>query len=894
MSAPAYHALGVRVPATANPDLLARRYEAIVHRRADLDVPATLWTEQVPAAVAERRLDAELALPASRGLRAALLCGADGHDLVLVADRAIASRRDLDLLAAAVTGGAGSDPDRSGAPTATAAPAVTTAVPSWGLGGTAGGTGEIAIDPWAADAEPAAWSASLAIVLQRYGDTALATVLDTIAVRHVAPQDPAAATVEQLVESFRSPARPTDEPVSVGIVFDADAPTGGRYLAWLAPPFPLTIGVGRARLHYEHQAGIDPGMAAQFARHLVTVHQQVVKLPGLPVTALDLFDEAERRRIVALGGRALPPTEAAPQRIEDVFAARAAEHPDVIALCFQQERITYRELDIMSTRIAAGLRRSGVRAGDRVGICLDRSAHLVATMLAVLKAGGVYVPMDPFYPAERLAYTTDDAGLAVVVTVHEEFPTGSGPRLATPDELAALDAAGAADDGPAGEPADPAYVIYTSGSTGRPKGVVVPHANVLALLAATRDDFRLGPADVWTLFHSSVFDFSVWEIWGCLLTGGRLVVVPYWISRSPEEFRDLLVDEQVTVLNQTPSAFSQLLAVDRTQQGPLPVRLLVFGGESLDTRMLLPWFDRHPGTRAVNMFGITETTVHVTAETVTRALALGASRSVGRAIPGWHLHVLGPDGALLPPGLTGEIYVGGAGVALGYLERPELDEERFLDNPFGPGRLYRSGDAGRLRPDGRLEHLGRIDSQVKVRGFRIELDEIRSVLLEDRAVVAATVVVRDGDAATVGIDAYVVLDGSSAEEVRKRVGRILPDYMIPTTVTAVAVLPLTANGKIDVRRLPPPAMPSTGRARTAIPPSDDELVEGLQEVWSTVLGIPVGPDDDFFELGGNSLLAVRIAAESRERGLPTTSFRTLYRHLTIRRVAEAARTESLN
>jgi acyl-coenzyme A synthetase/AMP-(fatty) acid ligase len=294
----------------------------------------------------------------------------------------------------------------------------------------------------------------------------------------------------------------------------------------------------------------------------------------------------------------------------------------------------------------------------------------------------------------------------------------------------------------------------------------------------------------------------------------------------------------------------------------------------------------------VNMFGITETTVHVTAETVTRGSALAASRSVGRALPGWHLYVLGPDGALSPPGVPGEVHVGGVGVALGYLNRPELDAERFIDNPFGDGRLYRSGDAGRLRPDGRLEHLGRIDNQVKVRGFRIELDEIRSVLLEDRAVVAAAVVLRRGDAATVGIDAYVVLDGSSTDEVRRSAGRILPDYMVPTSVTAVSRLPLNANGKIDNRLLPAPATSAAELDGGGRPDPGDDLVRSLQEAWSTVLGVQVGPDDDFFDLGGNSLLAVRIAAGSRERHLPVPSVRMLYRHLTVRRLAEALRAES--
>ncbi|MCG0284488.1 non-ribosomal peptide synthetase [Streptomyces sp. PSAA01] len=879
------HAISIPLAGTVDPEVLAARYAAIVRRHGDLDAPETLWVDQVPANVRQHRLAAEVALPVPQGLRAALLTGDDRCDLVLAADRAVAGRRDLDLLVTAVSDG-GPDPDWRRRPAAS----IVTAEPEWGLGGTGHGSGTLDLGPWAAGAEPATWLAALAIVLDRYGDdNAMAAVLDTTTVQMTGPVGEA-TTLKELVDRFRSPTATTDKPVSVGLVFDTDPPAAGEYRPWLSRPFPLTVGVGRARLAYEHGAGVTSEMAAQFVRHLARTHQQVIDSPRLRVCDVDPFDEAEQRRALAPCDLAGPGAGDAAARIEDTFAARVAEQPDAVALCYQLERVTYRELDAVSTRLAGGLRRIGVRAGDRVGICLDRSTSLVTTMLAILKAGCAFVPMDPSYPAERLTYISTDAGLDVVVTTHEAFPARPGLRVVHPDELAAQDGE-AVDHEPSTAPTDPAYLIYTSGSTGRPKGVVVPHANVIALLAATRDDFGLSPADVWTLFHSSAFDFSVWEIWGCLLTGGRLVVVPFWASRSPAEFHDLLIDEKVTVLNQTPSAFSQLLAVEQAQQRSLTVRLVIFGGEPLDSKMLLPWLDRYPETqcRVVNMFGITETTVHVTAETVTRGSALAGSRSVGRALPGWQVHVLGPDGTLLPPGVRGEIYVGGVGLALGYLNRPELQAERFVDNPFGSGRLYRSGDAGRLHPDGRLEHLGRIDNQVKVRGFRIELDEIRSVLLEDRAVVAAAVVLRSGDAATIGIDAYVVLDGSSAAEVRGRAARLLPDYMIPTSVTAVPSIPLTTNGKLDVSRLPTPAMPVTEHGGDEPHGSDDALIRDLQEVWSTVLGVQVGPDDDFFDLGGNSLLAVRLAARSSRLPLPKTSIRMLYQHRTIRQFVTAAR-----
>ncbi|MFF3413060.1 amino acid adenylation domain-containing protein, partial [Streptomyces sp. NPDC002742] len=362
--------------------------------------------------------------------------------------------------------------------------------------------------------------------------------------------------------------------------------------------------------------------------------------------------------------------------IPELFGVRVGLVPDAVAVSGVGGSLSYGELGVLSDRLARVLVESGVVPGDRVGVCLERGPALVVALLAVLKAGAAYVPLDPHYPAERLAFVARDTGLRVAVG------EASGPCAGL--GLTVVETGG--------EPADPdgglprigadaaAYVIHTSGSTGRPKGVVVGHRHVAALLGATARGFGLGPGDVWTFFHSFAFDFSVWEIWGCLLTGGRLVVVPFTVSRDPEEFHALLVREEVTVVNQTPSAFSQLVGAQAFGAGGLAVRLLVFGGEPLDPGMLLPWFDRYPPSRcrAVNMYGITETTVHCTWHTVTRADALTGSRSVGRPLPGWDLHVLDDRGRPAPPGVPGEIHVGGAGVSFGYLGRPELTAERFI------------------------------------------------------------------------------------------------------------------------------------------------------------------------------------------------------------------------
>ncbi|MGX1880801.1 amino acid adenylation domain-containing protein [Streptomyces sp. NPDC055287] len=758
-------------------------------------------------------------------------------------------------------------------------------------------------------------------------------------------------TVAELpTDVHAEPTGPYDEPGPlVGVLMDGTPAHGTLHLPCQTAPFPVTLVLrtttdGALFLDVHHLLRyVDDRSARAFARHLAHVHRQLSDAPGrASIADIALLDEAEAQAQLALGrperrtsrpqpgpateseseteSKPAPAPAPPPRRIDALFDEQAALRPTAPALTHDGVTLTYAELRDRAEHRAAGLRAAGVSPGERVGICLERSAELVVTMLAVLKAGAVYVPMDPAHPAGRLTYTARDAGLRVIVTDIGHLPGDPGVRTLTPAALAELAVPGndphAVPAGPADAAREAAYIIYTSGSTGRPKGVVVPHANVGALLDATRDDFALSADDTWTLFHSSAFDFSVWEIWGALLTGARLVVVDYWVSRSPAEFHELLVREHVTVLNQTPSAFAQLMEADRQHPPQLPVRLVVLGGEPLDTRTLPGWFDRYPENRCrlVNMFGITETTVHVTAQTVTRREAMAGSRSVGRPLAGWYVYVLDRRGRPIPAGTEGEIWVGGAGVAQEYLGRPELTAERFVPDPYAEGRLYRSGDLGRLRPDGTLEHLGRLDSQVKVRGFRIELDEIRNVLLDDPSVASAAVVLGGDalkDAAAVRIDAYVVPQeeqeqgqghgrrrarGLDTDAVRRRAAELLPDYMVPATVTVLPALPLTANGKLDVRELPEP-VPGTAAdaapdASGERPPVPRESARALAEVWEAVLGVPVGPDDNFFELGGNSLYAVRVAAALRERGLAPVSLRRLYTTPTVRALTGAAESAS--
>ncbi|WP_406346326.1 amino acid adenylation domain-containing protein [Streptomyces sp. NBC_00648] len=521
-----------------------------------------------------------------------------------------------------------------------------------------------------------------------------------------------------------------------------------------------------------------------------------------PVAALDIsvLPEAMRRRLLVDDNRR-PRSNADDRALHERFEAAAAATPDAVALSHGAESLTYRELNARANRLARHLRELGVGPDVLVALCLPRSEHIVISLLAVLKAGGAYVPLDPASPVDRLGHLlTDSAPRALLVD--GPLPEGlCAPEVPVVDVRA--DAALWADrpdaDLPAATtgltPSHMAYVIYTSGSTGTPKGVMVEHRNATRLFTATEPWFGFGRDDVWTLFHSFAFDFSVWEIWGALLHGGRLVIVPQATTRNPKDFYALLCAEGVTVLNQTPSAFRQLIAAQGDSPAAHRLRTVVFGGEALDVAALKPWLGRaaNRGTRLVNMYGITETTVHVTYRPLTEADAELAVSPIGERIPDLRTYVLDRHGRPAPVGAVGELYVGGDGVARGYLNRPELTAERFLDDPFCPepgARMYRTGDLARVLSDGTLEYLGRNDDQVKVRGFRIELGEIEAKLLAHPGVQDARVVVREYGEHDQRLVSYVVPSAERAHAVREllRIERTEPEalertYELPNGMT---------------------------------------------------------------------------------------------------------------
>jgi amino acid adenylation domain-containing protein len=555
------------------------------------------------------------------------------------------------------------------------------------------------------------------------------------------------------------------------------------------------------------------------------------------------------------------------------FAARAALSPDAIALTFDGEALSYHELNRRANQVAHFLRLQGISEGSLVGLLMERGIDLLVGLLGIVKAGAAYLPMDLAYPADRLRHMASDAGATIILSSTEasaqfELPGVRIIRLdADRSEISRY-----ADSNPeiALTAESLAYVIYTSGSTGAPKGCQVTHGNVVRLFASCHEMFAFSSEDVWTLFHSHAFDFSVWEMWGAWLHGGRLVVVPQVVSRSPALFLDLLAAERVTFLNQTPSAFKQLttVAAARAETLPLSLRRIVFGGEVLELEALRPWIDRYGDTspQLVNGYGITETTVFVTFHRVRASdLDRGTSAPIGKPMPDLTCFVLDQDRHVAAIGTPGELYVGGAGVTRGYLNRDDLTAQRFVDWSPTPGvptsRYYRSGDLVRWLPSGVLEFLGRIDQQVKIRGFRIELGEVESVLAKCAGVAECAVVARADTLIEPRLVGYVVPRGEmpSHTAIREFMKGALPDYMIPSAFVAVDALPLTANGKLDQRALPAPEQARPELSAPYMAPVGD-LESACCAAYAQTLQLDrVGRDDNFFELGGTSLLAVQAA-----------------------------------
>ncbi|WP_342551527.1 amino acid adenylation domain-containing protein [Paenibacillus sp. FSL R7-0652] len=601
--------------------------------------------------------------------------------------------------------------------------------------------------------------------------------------------------------------------------------------------------------------------------HLIQLLEQVVNNPNIPIDDIDLMTAQEKAQIL----ESFNDTKAAypmDKTIHALFEDQVERTPEHVAVVFEGEQLTYQTLNRKANQLARTLHAKGIQQDQLIGIIAERSLDMVVGILAILKAGGAYVPIDPEYPADRVNYMLADSGIRVLL-----LQSHLQERISFAGEVICLDDLTAyheedANLGWSVSPTGLAYVIYTSGTTGKPKGTCIEHKNVVRLLFNSQNRFDFKSSDTWTLFHSFCFDFSVWEMYGALLYGGKLVIVPQMTARSPQHFLQLLRDEQVTILNQTPTYFYHLLQEELGGRGgSLNLRKVIFGGEALNPALLKNWREKYPLIQLINMYGITETTVHVTYKEITEMEIEAGKSNIGQPIPTLQTFILNTRQQLQPIGVQGELYVAGEGLARGYLNRPELTSAKFVEHPWiTQGRMYRTGDAARWLPDGNIEYLGRIDHQVKIRGYRIELGEVETAVLNIETIQEAVVIAHDNEDGSKQLCAY--WKGSSeltAKEIRAALAHEIPDYMIPSYFVQLEHIPLTSNGKVDRKALPSPQERIDQTAEYAAPQNPVE--QAIITAWEAVLGTQrISRSDHFFELGGDSIKCIQVASRLLQSG----------------------------
>ena len=605
----------------------------------------------------------------------------------------------------------------------------------------------------------------------------------------------------------------------------------------------------------------------RFAAYLQQIVNTVVKDTAIRVADIEVIDSEEKHQLLyGLDNTAVawPHHET----IVSLFNKQVIKFGEKTAVELAGESISYRQLQEKSNQLAWWLRQEGVATGSIVALLTDRSIDTIVGMLAILKAGGAYLPIDVDYPAERIQYMLSDSAASLLLTTHKEFAVNQNiPTIWLQDDRIASYSLESPDH--INQPEDVCYIIYTSGTTGRPKGVMIDHSNVVRLLFNASLPFDFTADDVWTMFHSHCFDFSVWEIYGALLYGGKLVIVPKDIAKDPVLYLKILKDKQVTIVNQTPSAFYNLIQADEQDPKPgMQVRYVIFGGEALHPGRLKSWYEKYPQVKLINMYGITETTVHVTYKEIGSAEITKNISNIGVPIATLSAYVFDKYTKLVPRGVKGELYVGGAGVGKGYLNKEELTKQRFIDNPYKAGeRLYKSGDLVKLMASGDLEYAGRIDEQVKIRGYRIELGEIEQQLNTYTNIKESVVVVREREGNKYLVAYYVSVVNPDGAALRNYLLQRLPDYMVPSFFVHLDQLPLTANGKLDRKALPEPTITGSEEYTSAVTPAQQLLVD----IWSKVLGIErIGINDNFFSAGGDSIKSIQIIARVRAAGYDLT------------------------
>ncbi|WBW99495.1 non-ribosomal peptide synthetase [Oceanirhabdus sp. W0125-5] len=550
--------------------------------------------------------------------------------------------------------------------------------------------------------------------------------------------------------------------------------------------------------------------------------------------------------------------------IDELFEVQTKRTPENIAVVFGNKHLTYRELNERSNQVARILVEKGIESEKIVGILVEQSIEMIVGIMGILKAGGAYLPIDPNYPDERINYIIKDSKVNVILTDDEENKFSNLSDIITVN-LLNKDILNIENSNLniKNKPSDMAYIIYTSGSTGRPKGVVVEHRNVVSLMENNKYLFDFTSDDIWTMFHSFCFDFSVWEMYGALLNGGKLIVVPKAIAQDTQEYLKLLKKEEVTVLNQTPTAFYNLLEEEmKFENRELKIRYVIFGGEALKPLKLKQWKEKYSDIKLINMYGITETTVHVTYKEITSKEIENNISNIGSPIKTLVGYVMNEELKLCPIGVVGELCVGGLGVARGYLNREDLTNVKFVRNPYKPDeRLYRSGDLVKMLESGDMVYVGRADHQVKIRGHRIEVGEIETILLKYEEIKEVVVIVKENMSQSKYLCAYIVTDKDiKSTELRNYMRLHLPEYMVPSFFIKLQNIPITANGKVNIKKLPDPE----GHIETGVQYEAPRNIEEKEmvNVWEQVLGVKkVGINDDFFTLGGDSIKAIQIASQ---------------------------------
>ncbi len=636
----------------------------------------------------------------------------------------------------------------------------------------------------------------------------------------------------------------------------------------------------------------------RMCKHYENIIQEVIENIDIKLSEIDILTEEEKHHILTdfNNTKADYPKD---KTIHQLFEEQVEKTPDNIAVVYEEKSFTYRELNERANQLARVLRYKGVKSDSIIAIMVEKSLDMIVGIMGVLKSGGAYLPIDPEYPKDRIEYMLEDSGAIMLLT-----QKSVNKDISYSGEIIILDEYETCHEDKSNleaivKPDNLAYIIYTSGTTGKPKGAMIEHRNVVRLFFNDRALFDFTDKDVWTMFHSYCFDFSVWEMYGALLYGGKLIVIPKLIARDTAEYLKVLEQEKVTVLNQTPSAFYRLIEEDeKAGKCELSIRYVIFGGEALMPGMLKRFYEKYPKTKLINMYGITETTVHVTYKEITEEDIHQNISNIGKPIPTLTAYIMDKNAKLLPIGVPGELCVGGEGVCRGYLRRPELTAEKFITNMFAQNpleteeKLYRSGDLVRMLPDGNMEYMGRIDQQVKIRGHRIELGEIESRLLKYEGIKETIVIARKDEEQNNYLCAYIVLDKEQIQdksitvtELRQHLDKELPDYMIPSYFIQMEKLPLTANGKVDRKALPEPdGNISTGAVYEA---PTNEIEEILVNIWQEILKIDkIGINDNFFELGGHSLKAASLAAKIHKALNIEIPLREIFKAPTIKGISE--------